>query len=173
MEMPGFALFQTQIGTCGVAWSAAGLLGVLLPGPSEAATRRLLTERFAQAHEIEPPREVKRAIAEMTALLDGEPRDLSQIALDYARVSPFPRRVYEAARRISVGQTLTYGELARRVGSPGAARAVGRALGLNPFPIVVPCHRVLAAGGKIGGFSAEGGPETKRRMLAIEARAVA
>jgi methylated-DNA-[protein]-cysteine S-methyltransferase len=111
---------------------------------------------------------VRRAIEAMGALLRGEARDLSAIALDMERVPAFHRRVYEAARAIAPGRTLTYGEIAQRIGAPGSARAVGQALGRNPFAIVVPCHRVLAAGGKAGGFSAGGGVSTKLRMLAIE-----
>ena len=104
----------------------------------------------------------------MTALLDGEPVDLSDLMLDLESLPPFQRRVCEAARAIPVGATLTYGEIATRIGEPGAARAVGQALGANPFPIIVPCHRVLAAGGKPGGFSAPGGVTTKLRLLATE-----
>src|SRR4029453_17011519 len=93
---------------------------------------------------------------------------LSHVALDMEQVPAFERRVYEAARRIPAGKTLSYGEIAGQLGVPGSARAVGRALGRNPFAIVVPCHRVVAAGGKLGGFSASGGVHTKRRMLEIE-----
>jgi len=152
----GFARFDTAIGTCGVAWGPRGIRRVLLPpvAPRPGA-------------EADPPEPVRRAIAAMTALLDGEPADLSDVALDDARLSPLQRDVYAVARAIPPGATLTYGEVARRIGRPGGAQAVGRALGANPFPIVVPCHRVVAAGGD-GGFSAPGGVETKRRMLAIE-----
>jgi methylated-DNA-[protein]-cysteine S-methyltransferase len=112
---------------------------------------------------------VQLAIDNIVALLCGEPSDLSAIALDMEGLAPFHRRVYEVARTIPPGKTLPYGEVAARAGAPGAARAVGQALGHNPFPIIVPCHRVVSAGGKIGGFSAHGGTATKRRMLAIEA----
>src|SRR5262249_6386062 len=131
-------------------------------------TRARMLQRFPTAAEITPPPEVHRAIDCIAALLRGEVSDLSTIALDMEQVPSFHRRVYEAARTIPPGMTLSYGDIAARVGAPGAARAVGQALGRNPFPIVVPCHRVLAAGGKIGGFSAQGGVTTKRRMLAIE-----
>ena len=112
---------------------------------------------------------MKRAIDDVTALLHGEPRALDRVALDMEDVPEFNRRVYEVARTIPWGATLSYGEIARRLGDPAAARDVGQALGQNPFPIVVPCHRVLAAGGKWGGFSARGGVATKRRLLSIEA----
>ena len=119
-------------------------------------------------HEAPPPTDVSAAIGQIVALLAGEPRDLSAIALDMDRLPEFNRRVYDVARSIPPGETLTYGEVAERVGERGAAQAVGQALGRNPFPIVVPCHRVVAADGSLRGFSGPGGIETKRRMLAIE-----
>jgi methylated-DNA-[protein]-cysteine S-methyltransferase len=124
--------------------------------------------RFPTAGEALPPPEVRRSIDSIVALLRGEASDLSAIALDMDGVPPFHRRVYEVARSIPPGKTLSYGDIAARLDARGAARAVGQALGQNPFPIVVPCHRVLAAGGKLGGFSAHGGIATKLRMLAIE-----
>jgi methylated-DNA-[protein]-cysteine S-methyltransferase len=169
MTAYGFTLFDTAIGWCGVAWTDRGLAGVQLPEASEADTRERMLRRFPAAAETAPPAEVQRAIDRIVALLHGERNDLSAIALDMEEVAPFHRRVYEVARTIPPGKTLAYGEVAARLGAAGAARAVGQALGRNPFPIVVPCHRVLAAGGKIGGFSAHGGTATKRRMLAIEA----
>ena len=168
MTADGFALFETTIGCCGIAWGAGGIVGVQLPEGRERATRARLRQRFADASESPPPREVAGAIDDIAALLRGEPRDLSDIALDMEGVPPFHRQVYEAARAVPPGATVAYGEIATRVGKPGAARAVGQALGRNPFAIVVPCHRVLAAGGKLGGFSADGGTTTKQRLLAIE-----
>jgi len=168
MMASGFALFDTAIGRCGVAWGERGVAGTQLPEAGERETRARMLQRFPTAAEITPPPEVHRAIDCIAALLRGEVSDLSTIALDMEQVPSFHRRVYEAARTIPPGMTLSYGDIAARVGAPGAARAVGQALGRNPFPIVVPCHRVLAAGGKIGGFSAQGGVTTKRRMLAIE-----
>jgi len=164
----GFALFDTAIGRCGIAWGQHGVAGVQLPEAGEAETRSRMLHRFPAAGEAVPSPEVQRAIDRIVALLRGEKSDLSTIALDMDEVPAFHRRVYEAARNIPPGMTLSYGDVAARAGAPGAARAVGQALGRNPFPIVVPCHRVLAAGGKIGGFSAQGGIATKRRMLAIE-----
>jgi methylated-DNA-[protein]-cysteine S-methyltransferase len=111
---------------------------------------------------------VRAAVDGIVALLDGEHRDLAEIELDLAAVPEFHRRAYEIARTIPPGKTLTYGDIAHRLGMPGSAQAVGQAMGHNPFPIVVPCHRVLAAGGRDGGFSARGGVATKRRMLVIE-----
>jgi O-6-methylguanine DNA methyltransferase len=163
-----FALFETAIGRCGIAWSERGVAGVQLPEGDEQQTRARLLQRFPAAGEAIPPSEIQRSLAAIVALLDGEPRDLSTVALDMDGVPPFHRRVYEIARSIPPGATMSYGDIAARLDAPRAARAVGQALGQNPFPIVVPCHRVLAAGGRIGGFSAHGGTATKLRMLAIE-----
>jgi methylated-DNA-[protein]-cysteine S-methyltransferase len=168
MPDQGFALFDTAIGRCGVAWSGRGLAGVQLPESREEATRARLARRFPAARESTPPPEVGRAVEAITALLRGEKQDLSAVRLDLEDVPAFHRRVYEVARAIPPGATLSYGEIAVRLGAPGSARAVGQALGRNPFAIVVPCHRVLAAGGRVGGFSANGGVATKLRLLAIE-----
>jgi len=164
----GFALFDTAIGPCGVGWGPGGVAGVQLPEGNLAATRARLARRFPEARETPPPREVQRAVDAIAALLRGEKSDLSAIALDLEGVPELHRRVYEVARAIPPGETLSYGEIAARLGERGLARAVGRALGRNPFPIVVPCHRVLAASGKLGGFSARGGVTTKLKLLTIE-----
>jgi methylated-DNA-[protein]-cysteine S-methyltransferase len=165
----GFALFETAVGPCGVAWGQDGIVGVQLPEGDARRTRARLARRFPDARETEPPPAVRSAITAMTALLSGEPRDLGDVALDWTAVGGFERRVYEVARAIPPGATLTYGEVAARIGEPPlAARDVGQALGRNPFPIVVPCHRVVAAGGKSGGFSAPGGAATKLKLLRIE-----
>jgi methylated-DNA-[protein]-cysteine S-methyltransferase len=153
--------FKTAIGTCGVAWSEAGLTGVLLP-----RTRSPAGEPHLDGDEV--PGTVRDAVEAIVALLDGDRPDLREIALDERRLDGFRRRVYAATRTVGPGQTATYGEIARAIGAPGAARAVGAALGQNPYPIVVPCHRVLAADGSLHGFSAPGGIRTKRRMLEIE-----
>jgi methylated-DNA-[protein]-cysteine S-methyltransferase len=168
MTEPGFALFDTAIGSCAIAWSGRGVLGVQLPEADEAKTRARTRRRFPQVCESSPPADVRRAIDGIVALLRGDAIDFSAVALDMEQVPAFHRRVYEVARTIACGATLTYGEIAKRLGVPGEAREVGEALGRNPIPIIVPCHRVLAAGGKLGGFSAPGGVTTKRRLLAIE-----
>jgi methylated-DNA-[protein]-cysteine S-methyltransferase len=168
MTAPGWALFETAIGRCGIAWGERGLIGVQLPEASTARTLARMRRRFPEAIEAPPPPAVARAIASIAALLQGEAVDLAAVALDMAPVPPFERRVYEVARTILPGATLAYGDIALRLGVPGEARAVGQALGQNPFPLVVPCHRVLAAGGKVGGFSANGGVATKLRLLSIE-----
>jgi methylated-DNA-[protein]-cysteine S-methyltransferase len=166
--MDGYTLFDTALGRCAIAWGEHGVTSVELPGADERATRRRVLRACPGAAETQPPPEVAAAIAAVAALFDGEPDDLGAVVLDMERVPEFDRRVYDVARAIPPGSTLTYGEVAERVGERGSAQAVGQALGRNPFPIVVPCHRVLAADGTLRGFSAPGGIETKRRMLAIE-----
>jgi methylated-DNA-[protein]-cysteine S-methyltransferase len=169
MTSAGFALFETALGWCGVAWNSVGIVAVQLPEATEAKTRARLVRRCREAREMPPPPSVQAAIDGIVALLRGQLRDLSAIALDMAGVPEFDRRVYEVARAIVPGETLSYGDVATRFGDPTAAREVGQALGRNPFPVIVPCHRVVAAAGRLGGFSAPGGTATKRRLLAIEA----
>jgi methylated-DNA-[protein]-cysteine S-methyltransferase len=168
MSADGFTLFDTAIGRCGIAWGARGVVGVQLPEAREHETRARVVRRFPAAREAPPPPDVQRALDGIVALLLGEASDLSAVPLDMHSVPPFHRRVYEVARTIPPGATLSYGDIATRLGAQGAARAVGQALGRNPFAIVVPCHRVVAAGGRVGGFSANGGITTKLRLLAIE-----
>jgi methylated-DNA-[protein]-cysteine S-methyltransferase len=168
MSELAFTLFDTAIGRCAIVWSGRGIVAVQLPARSEPATRSLLLRRFAAARESVPPEAVERAIDDMAALLRGEPQELGHIAIDSAGVPDFHRRVYAVARGIRPGATLTYGEIAERLGDRSLARDVAEALGQNPTPIIVPCHRVLAAGGKMGGFSAPGGVRTKLRLLSIE-----
>jgi methylated-DNA-[protein]-cysteine S-methyltransferase len=164
----GFTVFDTAIGPCGLAWRDDVVIGTSLPEGSASRTRAWLEKRFPDAVEGPPPSPVRSAVDGIVALLAGERRDLAEIELDLAAVPEFNRRAYEIARTIPPGKTLTYGDIAHRLGMPGSAQAVGQAMGHNPFPIVVPCHRVLAAGGRDGGFSARGGVATKRRMLVIE-----
>ena len=167
----GYALFPTAIGCCGIAWGAHGITGVQLPEQDEAATRARMAQRFPSSAEVDAPASVQQAMDAIAALLRGtpaEPVDLRDIVLDMDAVPPFHQRVYAVARGIPPGETITYGELAHRLGEPGAARAVGQALGANPFAPVVPCHRILAADGRAGGFSASGGVATKLRLLLIE-----
>ena len=163
----GYALFDTAIGRCAIAWGARGITRCALPAASEEALRRHIAGGRAQAEQPAPPA-IAAAITRIVALLAGERDDLRDLVLDLDDIPEFHRRVFATARAIAPGNTVTYGELARRLGTPGAARAVGQALGANPFPIVVPCHRIVAADGSLGGFSAPGGARTKRRMLQIE-----
>jgi methylated-DNA-[protein]-cysteine S-methyltransferase len=168
MVEQGFSLFETAIGHCGIAWGGAGVIGVQLPEANEAKTRARLLRRFPDACEASPPATVQGAIDDIAALLRGDKSDLSAVAIDLGRAEEFDRRVYAVARTIPPGATLTYGEIAARLGDRTLARDVGQSLGRNPCPLIVPCHRVLAAGGKAGGFSANGGITTKLRLLSIE-----
>ncbi|MGE0641156.1 MAG: methylated-DNA--[protein]-cysteine S-methyltransferase [Thermoanaerobaculia bacterium] len=168
---PGWALFDTAIGRCGIAWSERGVTAVQLPEASDAETRGRVIRRTPRAREISPPTTVLEAIGGIVALLRGDrgpASELAYVALDFDRVPEFERSVYSVTRTVPPGETVTYGEIAGRLGDPGASRAVGRALGRNPFVLVVPCHRVLPADGGFGGFSASGGTALKRRLLSIE-----
>jgi methylated-DNA-[protein]-cysteine S-methyltransferase len=164
----GFSLFATALGDCAVAWNDIGLTGVWLPDSSAAHLRSRLLGRPAKVPERAPPQAAAAAIAAMQGLLDGQRTNLLHIGLDESPLSPFDRSVYVAARAIAPGHVVTYAMLAVQVGHGASARAVGQALGRNPFPIVVPCHRIIAANGELGGFSAPGGVATKRRLLTIE-----
>ncbi|MFC3071353.1 methylated-DNA--[protein]-cysteine S-methyltransferase [Phenylobacterium soli] len=166
--MTRYALFETKIGWAGLAWGEAGLVGVHLPEREAEVARKSFLRRFPEIVEAPPPADVAQAIEAIRVLLAGEPADLTGVALDLSRTPEFHARVYEIARAIPPGETLTYGEVAEKLGDKLLARDVGQALGKNPWPIVVPCHRVTAAGGKLGGFSARGGVNTKLRLLAIE-----
>ena len=168
MARLGFTLFDTVIGPCGIAWDENGIRAVQLPERSTPATRARLQRRCPGAAEADPPPAAQRAIEGIVALLRGEARELTDVPLELSDLPPFHRRVYEVARTIPPGATLTYGAVAARVGDATAAREVGEALGANPFPLLVPCHRVVAADGRLGGFSAHGGALTKRRLLWIE-----
>lgn len=168
MSAQRFVLFDTIIGRCGVAWGDRGLIGVQLPETSPGAAWARLRKRFPDAVESEPTAEIETVIERIRDLLAGGRDDLADIPLDLDGQSAFNLRVYEIARAITPGETSTYGEVAKAMGEPGAARSVGRALGENPWPIVVPCHRVLGRSGAMGGFSAPGGAETKAKLLTIE-----
>jgi methylated-DNA-[protein]-cysteine S-methyltransferase len=173
MSRPGCASFETALGRCAIAWSERGVVAVALPGARSDAALARLRRRLADAAEAPPPPAIQAVVEDLRALLRGEPRDLSGAPLDLAGVPAFEGRVYAAARAIRHGATATYGELAARLGAPSEARAVGEALARNPCPLIVPCHRVTAAGGRLGGFSAPGGAATKRRLLALEGASVA
>ena len=168
MTTRGFTIFATGIGHCGLAWGEHGIVGAQLPEGSEHQTRARMCRRFPGLSEIAPPLAVHHTVSQIVALLDGGQPDLSAIRLDMTGIPDFHCRVYDIVRTIPAGQTLTYGDIAQRLGMPGAAQAVGQAMSRNPFAPIVPCHRVVAAGGKDGGFSARGGVITKRRMLVIE-----
>ena len=170
--MPGkthYLIFDTAGGPCGIAWTAAGVVRFQLPGEDTATTRRLLLRHLPEAEAAEPPPPVARAVEAARRYFAGEAADFSDIPLDLAGQSDFFRAVYDAARRVHWGETTTYGTLARDLGAgPEMAREVGQAMAKNPVALIIPCHRVLAAGGKVGGFSAPGGAASKLRMLALE-----
>lgn len=163
-----FTLFETAIDRCGIVWSDRGVVGVQLPNRSEGATRARVLRRFPAAREDFPPVQVQAAIDGIVALLHGKPQALDQVMLDLDGVAEFNRRVYQIARGIPPGATLSYGAVAERLGDRALAREVAQALAQNPVPIIVPCHRVVAAAGKAGGFSGPGGVRTKLRLLSIE-----
>jgi methylated-DNA-[protein]-cysteine S-methyltransferase len=167
-----WTLFDTTVGRCGVAWNDAGLTWVQLPEEDREATRARLLSKVgdagAMASAKKTPPWVKDAMARIREHLAGKPQDLSRVPLDITRVTPFTAKVFRAAQAVPAGRTATYGELAAIAGSPGASRAVGRAMATNPWPVIVPCHRVVAAGGGAGGFSAYGGLVTKEKILKLE-----
>jgi len=168
MNEISFTLFATPVGRCALAWNEQGIIAVQLPEASVAVSRARLQRRFPGARPAAPPLAVRRAIAAIRRLLGGGRDSLAGIRLDLSHCSRFHRRVYEVARTIPMGETWTYGKLAARAGRPKAARAVGQAMARNPFPLIVPCHRVTGAQGWAGGFSAHGGVGTKFRLLRIE-----
>jgi methylated-DNA-[protein]-cysteine S-methyltransferase len=168
MSRQHFALFDTAIGVCAIAWTEHGVCGVQLPERHAQATRNRLCRRFPDAAETPPDGAIQRAIDGIVDLLRGEARDLAFVTLDVEGIPPFRQSIYAVLRGIPPGSTRSYGEIAARLGAQLTARDVGEAMGKNPFPIIVPCHRVVGTGGRIGGFSANGGVATKLRLLNIE-----
>jgi methylated-DNA-[protein]-cysteine S-methyltransferase len=171
MTERAFTLFDTPIGTCSLVWKDETVIGLRLPEANAATTRARIKRRWPEAEETTPPPGMQRIIERVLALLAGEAVDLGDVPLDFGDAPEFHRRAYEVARTIPPGQTVTYGEIAQRLGVPHEAREVGQAMGRNPIAIIMPCHRVLGADGKMGGFSANGGVATKRRILEIEGAA--
>ena len=166
--MSHYCIFETAIGWAGLAWAEGGLVAAHLPEREPAIVRKSIARRVPEATEAPPTPEISELIDGVRALMRGEKPDLSTARVDFARVPEFNAKVYEITRRIPAGETLTYGGIAVKLGDRLLARDVGAALGKNPWPIIVPCHRVTAANGKLGGFSARGGAETKLRLLEIE-----
>lgn len=163
-----FCLFNTPLGSCAIAWNKLGVAGVNLPETNDTALRARMLTRFPHASEAKPSVMINRIIKQIKNLLNGNAVDLGKASLDMSTAPAFHQQVYALVRQIPAGKTFSYGEVATRLGNPGAARAVGQAMGRNPFPLIVPCHRVLAANGKLGGFTANGGADTKQKMLQIE-----
>jgi methylated-DNA-[protein]-cysteine S-methyltransferase len=168
MSGRGYTIFDTSVGRCGVAWGDLGVLGVQLPEAREIETRRRLFQLFPDARELRPPPEIQSAIDGIAALLRGKAADLSDVRLDMTGIPPYNARVYEFTRSIPRGETMTYGEVASRLRASGASHSVAQAISKNPFMIIVPCHRVLEAGGYADRISANGGSISKRRLLSIE-----
>jgi methylated-DNA-[protein]-cysteine S-methyltransferase len=168
MSGRGYTIFDTGIGRCGIAWGDAGIIGVQLPEAREIETRRRLFQLYPDAREMRPPLNVEIAIEGVTALLRGNPSDLADVTLDMTGIHAFNQRVYELTRAVPRGETCTYGEIAIRLGAPGAVHSVAQAIGRNPFVIIVPCHRVLEAGSYADKISPHGGVISKRRLLSIE-----
>jgi methylated-DNA-[protein]-cysteine S-methyltransferase len=164
----GYGIFDSTVGRCGIAWGGSGILGVQFPEAREIETRRRMLRQYPDARDLAPPPMVEIAIDGIAALLRGKPCDFSDVVLDMNGTPPFNRRVYEYARTIPRGQTITFAELAKRLGASGAANAVGQAIGRNPFTILVPCHRVLAADGATDSSGINGGVISKRRLLSLE-----
>jgi len=164
-----YLVFETASGFCGIGWSEAGVARFVLPARSADAVERSLLRRLPGARPGAPPPEVLEAVAAAKRYFQGVEVDLSDIRLDLDGQDEFFRQIYAATQRVGWGQTTTYGALAKALGAgPEAARDVGQAMANNPVPLIIPCHRVLAAGGKVGGFSAPGGSATKARMLELE-----
>ena len=168
MNASAFTIFSTPIGACAISWANRGIVGVQLPQANETDLRTRIGRIHPAAICSRPPDNILVVITQMIGLLNGDPNDLIEAVLDMDDLPAFDRSAYEILRTVPPGKTITYGELARRVGDTQAARAVGRAMGSNPFPIIVPCHRVLGSDGRMGGFSANGGIVTKARLLSIE-----
>lgn len=169
MQNQGYIVFPTVLGHCGLAWGVKGIRRLQLPGADAAETERLLVRRVPSLSVAAPDAELRSVIDRIVRYFAGEAMDFSKMPVDVPDAEPFHRDVYEAVRLIGWGSTTTYGAIARALGSgPEKARDVGQAMAKNPVPLIIPCHRVLAAGGRLGGFSAPGGATTKLRMLALE-----
>lgn len=174
---PGSFVISTALGFVAIAWNGRGLTRLILPeADADTAAARLAARSEAAPPclsepgmpEADLPAGIARIVADIRLYAQGEPVDFSSAPVDLAWADAFSRDIYAAARRLTHGEVVTYGELAAAAGHPGTARETGTALGRNPVPLVVPCHRIVAAGGRLGGFSAPGGATTKMRLLAHE-----
>ena len=165
-----YLIFETRGGFCGIAWNNVGITRFQLPAKSAEGAQRMLLRRALGAKPGAPTPEVAEAVAAVKRYFEGKETDFSRFKLDLGEQDAFFERIYAAARQVGWGRTTTYGALAKELGAgPEAARDVGQAMANNPVALIIPCHRVLAAGGKVGGFSAPGGSASKIRMLALEA----
>lgn len=167
--MPDYQLFETASGFAAIAWGPAGIVSFRLPASAPDVAERALRRQFPRAVRAEPPPAIAATIAAAQRYFDGARTDFSDVSVDLGEQEPFFARIYERVRRLGWGETTSYGAVAKELGAgPEAARDVGQAMARNPVPLIIPCHRVLAAGGKVGGFSAPGGADAKLKMLAIE-----
>jgi O-6-methylguanine DNA methyltransferase len=179
MKQASYCLFETSFGVCGIAWREAAdsvarpaVVLVQLPEATPQATESRIARKSGSPHPSAPPQAIAEIIGKIRKHLQGEVQDFQDVAVELDGIAPFAQQVYKAAREIPAGQTRTYGEIAKAVGQPATAQEVGQALSKNPVPIIVPCHRVAAAGGKPGGFSAHGGRATKFKLLVLEGASV-
>lgn len=164
-----YHVFETAFGPCAIAWSVGGLTRVRLPEPDKTAlAARLAANATAWDTALPLPEMAATAIDGITRYMAGLRVDFRSVKLDWGSVPGYNARIYRALARVPYGATTTYGALAQEIGKPNAARAVGMAMGRNPWPIVIPCHRVLASGAQLGGFSAPGGVATKMSLLRLE-----
>jgi O-6-methylguanine DNA methyltransferase len=175
MKQFSYCLFETALGSCGICWKESEnpggenpVVAFQLPEASIERTEQRISRKCSTRRSSDPPQNIAALIRRVGEHLSGAMQDFRDVQVELDSVGEFAARVYQATREIPAGKTSTYGELARALGRGGSARAVGQALGRNPIPLIIPCHRVLAAGGKSGGFSAHGGPTTKAKMLALE-----
>ncbi len=169
MKADSYAVFETASGFCGIAWGGNGITRFQLPTDNAAATERLLLRRMSAAKGAEPTPDIAGVIEMVRRYFEGSEVDFSDLNLDLDGQDDLFKEIYALARRLHWGQTTTYGALAKEIDAdPRLARDVGQAMAKNPIPLIIPCHRVLAAGGKVGGFSAPGGAASKIRMLQLE-----
>ncbi|WP_274426630.1 methylated-DNA--[protein]-cysteine S-methyltransferase [Chelativorans sp. YIM 93263] len=161
-------VFETAFGFCGIVWSERGVCRFMLPVDAPAPAEEELTKRRSASSAATPSGEIAKTVAAVVRYFEGEREDFAQTPVDLDGTPPFHQAIYRAARRLAYGETTTYGALATEAGFPKSAQETGVALGRNPIPLIIPCHRILAAGGKLGGFSAPGGTATKQKMLGLE-----
>jgi len=178
MKQTAYCLFKTSLGWCGITWRESPIPGIYavtsfqLPEATVEITKARIAQISCAPKPSAPPRQIRKIISRLHLHLNGKVQDFQDVPVELDDADPFMLKVLEAARKIPAGSTVTYGDLARAVGTPAQTRAVGRALGRNPIPLIIPCHRVVAAKGKPGGFSAHGGRATKAKLLAIEGAVV-
>jgi methylated-DNA-[protein]-cysteine S-methyltransferase len=169
MSNKGLTFFDTAIGWCGLAWDGHNILGFQLPEATKELTEKKMRSQYPNlVGDTVPSRLIANLCRDVLSHVEGRAQDFTSTRIDISTLTPFSKRVYEFTRAIPAGRTISYGELAKRIGSPNSARAVGRALGANPIPLIVPCHRVIAANGALTGFSAAGGVDLKAHLLEIE-----